>query len=359
MAFKRIKNSSDLVHPNCRCEIVGGEFITESDACDQCKEVKRNWSSVKSIDGPLPFCDHSNKKQHFSDDKKYRIVAPALIPMEIYRNDESGEYWVEFTKEEIEDIYVKLMSNKPDKIFNVEHNTEDKVDAFILESWLVGKDTKADRSYSEFGIDVPEGTLMIVSQFNDKERYTELVNNDQVGYSIEGFLGLSLSEIINKNKHEKMNENLMLPDGEHTIGEKIYVIKDGAVVEIKDVVKEELSVEEEAVIKDAAEDIADNTKKEELAEDVKEDEETPVVEDAAEDIADEVKKEEMMVDPVVDEEAILLIIQPKLDEIYQMIAEIKSAMEMDIEEEVVEEVKMSKQEAFKHNFKAITNFLSK
>jgi hypothetical protein len=164
-------------------------------------------------------------------------------------------------------------------------------------------------------------------------------------------------EQIDKNK-QKM-ENLMLPDGEHTIGEKIYVIKDGAVVEIKDVVKEEMSVEEEAVIKDAAEDIAIDTKKEEMAEDVKEDEEAPVVEDAAEDIADEVKKEEMAVDPVADEAAILAILQPKLDEIYQMIADLKAAVDMDVEEDVIEEVQMSKQEAFKHNFIAITNFLSK
>jgi len=295
-----------------------------------------------------------SRKQIFNDNLKYRIAAPALIPMEIYRNDEAGEYYVEFTKQEIEDIYVKLMSNKPDALFNLEHNAEDKVGAFLLESWLVGKDTKADRSYSEFGIDVPEGTLMIVSQFTDKERYAELVNNDQVGYSIEGFLGLKL------NKHEKMNE-LKLPDGEHTIGEKIYVVKDGAVVEVKDIVKEEaLSVEEEAVIKDAAEDIAiDEAKKEEMAEDVKEDEEAPVVEDAAVDIADEVKQEEMAIDPIADEAAILAVIQPKLDEIYQMIADLKAAIEMDVEEDVVEEVMMSKQEAFKHNFAAITNFLSK
>ena len=326
-----------------------------------------------------------SRKQIFNDNLKYRIAAPALIPMEIYRNDEAGEYFVEFTKEEIEDIYVKLMSNKPDELFNLEHNDEDKVGAFILESWLVGKDTKADRSFSEFGIDVPEGTLMIVSQFTDKERYTELVNNDQVGYSIEGFLGLKLSKQefegnvwggdagvewaqnklkqIDKNK-QKMEENKMvLPDGTHKIGDKEYVIKDGQVVDILTVVakgeydeetgeiisQEEVALEEEVIEEEVA-----------LEEVIEEVIEEVALEEVIEEVAlEEVIEEELAVDPIVDEAVILEILQPKLDEIYEMIAELKAAMEMDVKEESVEEVQMSKQEAFKHSFSAITNFLSK
>ncbi len=37
----------------------------------------------------MAFDEH--KKLFFSDDLKYRVVAPAMIPMEIYRNDENDE----------------------------------------------------------------------------------------------------------------------------------------------------------------------------------------------------------------------------------------------------------------------------
>ena len=31
-------------------------------------------------------------KQLFADKKKYRVTAPAMIPMDIYRSDEDGDY---------------------------------------------------------------------------------------------------------------------------------------------------------------------------------------------------------------------------------------------------------------------------
>jgi len=290
------------------------------------------------------------KPLHFKDDTKFRIAAPALIPMEIYREDEFGEYWVEFTQSEIEDIYVKLMSKNKDNLFNLEHNKESRVDAFILESWLVGKDNKADRSYSEFGIEVPEGTLMIVAQFNDKDKYKELVDNDQVGFSIEGFLGLKLSEINKINKQTKM-ENLMLPNGEHLIGEKIYVVKDGVVIEVKDVV-EEVALEEVVEEEVALEEVVEDEVVEEVAlEEVVEDE---VVEEVA---LEEVVEEELAVDTVVDADAVLAIVQPKLDEIYDMLSELKAAMEVSNDDEVIEEG--INEMGFSNKYSTLRNFLKK
>lgn len=297
----------------------------------------------------MAYTNHNKEMvmQSFSDDLKYRIVAPALIPMEIYRSDEHGEYYVEFTRDEIELIYSKLMKDRPQNLFNLEHVETDIVDSYLLESWLVGDDPKADRSYSQFGIEVPTGTLMIVSQFNNKDQYHELVKEGKTGFSIEGFLGLQL-QLNKQNKIKtKMEENkLMLPDGEHTIGDKIYVVEGGVIIEVKDVVVEEAMAEDVAT---------EEVVEEVLAEDVVE--ETVVAEEElAEDVIEEVVEEELAVDPIVDEVAILAIIQPKLDEIYDMIAEIKSALETEeAAEDVVESVEMS----IHSRFAAVTNFLKK
>jgi hypothetical protein len=105
-----------------------------------------------------------------------------------------------------------------------------------------------------------------------------------------------------------------LPDGEHTIEGKIYVVKGGEITEIRDV--ELVEASEEVALEDT------------------------VVEE------EEVVEETMAVDPVLDAEAILAIVKPAIDaeinNIVAMIADLKAqleeAMAVDGEEEVVEEV---------------------
>jgi len=248
------------------------------------------------------------KPMIFTDDVKYRIVAPALIPMEIYRkDDEDGkEYYVKFTIEEIEKIHSKFMKDMSNKdLFNLEHDTDKTVPAYVLEAWIV--DTpKEDKAYSSFGIEVPEGTLMVTAQVTDKEYYAQLVADGQVGFSIEGYLGMKLKE----EKQYKLNNMNKLPDGEHLIDGKIYVVVDGEITEIR---------EEEVV-------------EAELADTVVEEEEV-------------VEEETMAVDPTMDAEAIIEIVRPfiteQVDSLVAMIADLKNQLEeslvVETEEEALEE----------------------
>jgi hypothetical protein len=273
----------------------------------------------------------------FKDDIKMRIVAPAMIPMSIYRRDEDGtEYDVLFTEEVIESIHAKFMQNLQNKdIFNLEHEAEEKVPAYILEAWIV-ENPKKDKAFTTYGIEVPKGTLMLTSQVTDKEYYDSLVESGQVGYSIEGFLGLKLSELLKLN-------TMKLPDGEHLIEDKIYVVKDGEVIEIKDApaeMAEEQMAEEPAVEQEA------ETTVDEAAEDVQEEE----ADAAAEDV-------EMAVDPTTDAEAVLAIVSPVIEEqvnqLLAIIADLKNQMEEYLaprDEEIEVEAKnqkMSSRELFK------------
>lgn len=257
---------------------------------------------------------------HFKDEPKMRIVAPAMIPMNIYRNDEGEEYYVQFTEQEIENIYSKFMQDLNNQnLFNLEH-TDKKVPAYILEAWIV-ENPKEDKAFSSYGIDVPKGTLMLTAQITDKEYYNKLVESDQVGFSIEGFLGLKLSNQINKY-------NMKLPDGEHLIEGKIYVVKDGEVIEIK----EEVPAEMEAEL---------------AAEEVVEEEEIEAEEVAAAEVEEKVEEEiAMAVDVETDSEAVLAIVQPVLDamatELMKAIAEVKALIPVS-EEVEEEEVELSEQ----------------
>jgi len=255
------------------------------------------------------------KPLFFSDELKYRITAPALIPMEIYRFDEDTEeeYNVKFTKEEIEKIHGKFMQQMVNRdLFNLEHDQSKTVPAYVLEAWIVDN-PKEDKAYSTFGIEVPEGTLMVTAQVTDKEYYAELVAQEQIGFSIEGYLGMKLKEETKTNI--QMNK---LPDGEHTIEGKIYVVTDGEITEIRD-----------AEVVEASEEVA--------LEDTVVEEET-------------VEEETMAVDPVVDAEAILAIVKPLLDdhmnEVTSMIADMRNQLDEILsteveDEEIVEDVALS------------------
>ena len=268
---------------------------------------------------------NSHDKLFFADEVKMRIVAPAMIPMEIYRNDEGEEYYVSFTVEEIEKIHAKFMANLSNKdIFNIEHNAENKVPAYVLEAWIV-QDPENDKAKA-YGIDVPKGTLMLTAQVTDEDFYNELVKSNQVGFSIEGFLGMKL----NDQKTELNNQySMKLPDGEHVIEGKIYVVKDGAIVEVMDAPTEEVVMETEVVEEEVSEEVEMATEEEVVEEEV-----------ATEEVA-------MAIDPTADAEAILAIVTPlideKVNELLQVIAELKNSLEVEVEpiEEELKETKLT------------------
>jgi hypothetical protein len=272
-----------------------------------------------------------NKKLFFSDDLKYRVVAPAMIPMEIYRNDEDGdEYYVQFSVETIENIHSKFMQDLSNRnVFNLEHNTDKTVPAYVLEAWIV-EDPKKDKAYSSYGIEVPKGTLMVTAQVTDKDYYNELVKNEQIGFSIEGFLGLKLSNQLNKY-------NMKLPDGEHLIEGKLYIVVDGEVTEIKDVpVAAEEEITEEIAL-----------------------EETVVEEEV---VTETPATEEMAIDPAADAEAILAIVQPVIDEqinaVIAMIADLRNHMEEVMAEDVATEEVVATKLSQHDKFSMVSKFLN-
>jgi hypothetical protein len=253
----------------------------------------------------------------FADDVKYRVTAPAMIPMEIYRrDDETGEYYVQFTAETIEQIHAKFMQDLKNRdVFNLEHDQAQTVPAYILESWIVDN-PKLDKSFTTFGIEVPKGTLMLTAQITDKEYYQELVSKDQIGFSIEGFLGLKMSNQLKLN-------NMKLPDGEHLIEGKVYVVKGGEIIEIKDAPKEEVAMEDSVV----EEEVTTETE--------------PIDEQPA---PAELEEVAMAVDVATDAEAVLAIVAPVLEEqvnnLLKIIADLRTQMEEMLAEKAEEEIEL-------------------
>ncbi len=274
----------------------------------------------------------SKERSHFADEKKYRITAPAMIPMDIYRRDDDmGEYYVQFSEVEIDTIFKDFMLNLNNRnLFNLEHEGDKIVPAYILEAWLVDN-PEGDKAKSTFGISVPKGTLMVTAQITDTDYYNKLVENGQVGFSIEGFLGLKLSNQIKTNN--------MLPDGTHTLEDgTVIVIKDGQIVEVQEPMVEEQVMEVEA---STEVEMADTT------------------EVTEETVKEEVVEVEAAIDPAADTDAILAIVSPyveqRISELLQVIADLKNELTETEEAAPVEEIKMTAAQKFNQ----VIDFLKK
>lgn len=319
----------------------------------------------------LAFSDDEVKKMSFSDESKMRVIAPIMVPMHIYRFDKEGEYFVRFTEDTIEKMFKKFMANPRKYVFNYEHQSGTKVPAFILEAWIV-EDPELDKS-KLYNISVPKGTVMVIAQFTDKNYFeNEIVKAGRTGFSIEGFLGMELiGEIkekakmqINKSETSDTNKNNVemerkqkfeaaylvdgtpvwisekkvdgevwvidenmekapIFDGEHELASgEVIVTVDGKITEIKSKSEAEMAV--------------DGIEEAETEEAISQAEVTAAADVPAEEA--EIEKVNEEVTMALDEAEVMAIVQPKLDEIIQMIADLKAAL---IEGEVSEEVDMT------------------
>jgi hypothetical protein len=281
------------------------------------------------------------KKMVFKDELKYRLAAPILIPnTPIYRyDDQLGEYEVIFSTETIEKLYEDFMMNKGANGFNLDHNAELKSPSYVLESWITGP-FETDPSYTKYGIQLPEGSVFMVTQFTDKEYFnTEIIAKNRTGYSIEGFLGLALSTINKKIKQTQMTkqkfEKALLEDGTALfisameVGGEVYVIDDnGDKAPIFDGEHKLSDGSTLVTINGLITEIRPMDAPIEMADPIIPTE-TPVVETPEAEAA-------------IDEAAVLAIVQPKFDELYMIIAEIKTMIEGDNAEDVTESVLMNK-----------------
>ncbi len=135
-----------------------------------------------------PLEDTKLSKLSFSIDQEKRLIVGPLMLADklILRVDENDEpYYVYFSKETIKEIATKMMKEKLLDRVNIEHNEEDRVEAFMVESWIV-EDQYKDKQ-QVFGLSYPPGSWVGMYKVLD-DRAWEMVKEGRVkGFSIEGF----------------------------------------------------------------------------------------------------------------------------------------------------------------------------
>lgn len=127
------------------------------------------------------------------DEDKHIVSGPALIPgKKIYRRDEETgyEYYVEFTKEGIEEIAEKFFADHNSTNVNLQHEL-DVNGCVYFESYFIN---------SERGIvpveyaDLPDGTWMVSAKINNEGVWDMIKKGELRGFSIEGYLSVQKPE---------------------------------------------------------------------------------------------------------------------------------------------------------------------
>ena len=290
----------------------------------------------------LAFADKSYEFK-FNEDKQV-IAGPAMVPDKlIYRNDpELGEFYVVFTKEEI----LKLVSkfNKSNKTYKVNMDHDAVVpEAYITASWII--ESEFDKSKYYGFEDLPLGTWFVEIKVDDPTVWADQVRaQNKFSFSVEGMFGLSM-QFNKQNKNETMNK-LKFAEAKLEDGTTIYTsgLEVGAEVYVIDENLDKVPVfDGEHILADGSVVVTVDGKITEYK---------PKAEAQAEEMAEETPAEvadEAPVEPIameitaLDEARIMELVQPKFDEIYSAIAELKTLLETEsIEEEVEVELKKEK-----------------
>lgn len=219
--------------------------------------------------------DGEVKKEEFKfgiDELKHNIVSCIIrADFPIYRENDKGEgYYLVFSAENIEKIKNTLMVGDNLQKFSLRHN-DDEIDGVELVE-VFTKNTQVGMSPIGFD-DAANGSLFGIFHITNETIWNECMNGTLGGVSME--IGLSIKEIfenkINNNTDmSKIKEMLKAvlaefdavetdkgqltwegdkqlevgdavfqngqpaPDGEYTVDDKVFVVVDGKVAEVRD-----------------------------------------------------------------------------------------------------------------------------
>ncbi len=132
-------------------------------------------------------------RYHFNDDE--RTVSGVAISADtpIYRHDDSGEYYVVFTKKAIKDIIHDYARNNRFNNVNIEHNSKDLAEGvFMIGSYQVDE-SKGFTAPERFK-DVSDGSWITTYKFENEELYQRIKSGEVSGFSIEGSFVMDASE---------------------------------------------------------------------------------------------------------------------------------------------------------------------
>ena len=151
--------------------------------------IEENWVALKEQQREEKFAEVTAEKKI--------IMGALLVPdKQIYRNDESGEYMIWFSKDTIRKCMEMFFKNGNQSNATFEH-MERISGLTMVESWIV-EDVEMDKS-KLYDLSVPVGTWMGSIKVDNEEIWNEFIKTGVVkGFSIEGYFADKIQTPLSK-----------------------------------------------------------------------------------------------------------------------------------------------------------------
>ena len=147
---------------------------------------------ISLVDSPavqrefIRFSEDKEIKMKVNEEKRI-VTGVALIPdQKVYRKDNSGEYYIQFSREAIERAVVKFFEDRHSADSNLMHEVE--ADGIVyFESYLINRERGV--LPVEFA-DLPDGTWIVSAKILNDKVWELITSGILRGFSIEGRLGV-------------------------------------------------------------------------------------------------------------------------------------------------------------------------
>ena len=149
--------------------------------------------------------DQEEAKRYCFDEERRIVTGVAMVPdMPIYRKDDTGEYYVKFSKETIEQISVKFFKNNFTNNTNMMHNTGNNLDGVTLfESFIVDSRRGVQALSEQEAID---GTWIVSYKIENDSLWNDVKSGKFKGFSVEGPFAQTIYDEKPKSKIDEITD---------------------------------------------------------------------------------------------------------------------------------------------------------
>ena len=171
--------------------------------------VMSNWQAFANVKEQPTLVALKNEDGEYKQELMGAALRPDIL---ILRKDEGGGYYYGvFEKETIEIIRNKFHKEKNTSNVNLMHDGDKKVDAYLIESFIIQNEEQLNATKSLGIEDIEVGTWMVKYKVESEEVFQQALDGNLNGFSIEVLLERELMESFknnNKNNLQIMSEKL-------------------------------------------------------------------------------------------------------------------------------------------------------
>lgn len=232
----------------------------------------------------MTFAENEEKVMFSIISDEEHILAGVVMEADkpIYRIAPSGEeYYIKFTKDVIKQMAEKMLSDNTFNNVDINHNGElvDKTKVKLVELFIKDESKGIAPNY----LTVADGSLLANYKIYDEQLWQMAKNGELNGFSLEGLF--TMKKVDDKNKHNKMSkikellkkmltsfskietENATLVyDGEFAVGVEVYDENGEAIADGEYATEDKVIVVKDGIVTEIKEKEVEETKEEELAE---------------------------------------------------------------------------------------------